>query len=413
MFHSPGNADDLSPELLDIWNSAIQNSFDELSALHSRFFSLDPGDLINPQSTGAVKWAADPAEPAFCVDDTVAQQLSDWPVVGRHQVQNEYCEYAVQFRPDEATGTLRPKRVEITTELRELWIEMAVHDPDRVLEMATECLGFEPSWQDLYGVAQPKTLSEGGRKLAFCRTVAGNGGDRSLIEAGVPREPMGALNRDHALFMTFPINGLDDLLYIVMFGAQPYAVQQDGEVVRATRDEIFLSDNVAQLACRHADPAAAMGAYAQAFQGKQVAFTDPLGMYLRPISEDIFTFGGEPVPAEWITYSRGDENTRQRLVFGPPDDVPDVFLDDLTVSTGAADEPITGGYQIVRNLEVGPLVSVGNGAPVADDEWRFVARQDDPIVCGAASICSVIARLKEEFDAQHPNRVAPRRMSVR
>ena len=410
MFQSPGRADTLEPALLKVWNDTIQTNFDAQADSQSRFFVLDPADLTAPQQV-EIAWPGDPAEPGFCIDDTAARLLSDWGKKGRHLLQDEYCEYAVQFRRDR-TGALRPKRVEVTTELREYWVMIATHNPVRVRAMATEVLGFEPSWPDLYGVADPLALSEADRQLAFCHAVAGNGRDKALEEAGVPAQPTGSLNTDHALFMTHPINGLDDLLGIVMFGARPYAKKTGHKFARASRDEIFSTFNDEVLACRHADPTAAMGAYAAAFVGKTVAFADPVGIYLRPAPEDIFSFNGQPLPKEWIAYSRGGEGMHQRLDFGPPDDLDDVFLDDIVVSVGASDQPLTGGYQIVQHLEVGPLVAVGTGEAVRDDEWRVVKPRTSPITCSSSKACADIRQLQRQFEMEHPSPVAPRRRRI-
>jgi len=65
------------------------------------------------------------------------------------------------------------------------------------------------------------SIKRGTEVIAFSTLVAGHGNDGKLVAAGVPAQPTGRLNTDNALFMTHPINGLDDLLYIVMFGAKP------------------------------------------------------------------------------------------------------------------------------------------------------------------------------------------------
>ena len=260
----PGRADEVNVQLLREWNDTIAAAYDSQDeSLKSRFFALDAERLRNPEQTDGIKWPGDPAEPSFCIDDQTAQVLSDWGREGRHALQNEYCEYAVVSRRD-ATGALRPKRVQVTTELREYWSFVAVRDPDRVRAMAAEVLGREPEWTELFGVPDPHTLTEDEREVAFGHTVAGHGNDPRLEGAGVPAQPTGALNTENALFMTHPINGLDDLLYIVLFGAKPYAVREDGELRRASRDEIFAAFEAEYLACRHADPAAALGAHGAA-----------------------------------------------------------------------------------------------------------------------------------------------------
>ena len=268
-YSAPGRADELEDRLLASWNEAIEAAYASLADLGSRFFALDPGQLEQP-GPATVKWFGDPAEPSFCIDAEAARTLSDWGVRGRHALHNEYCEYAVVQRPD-ASGRLRPKRVQVTTELREYWVCVAMAEPDALREMATQVLGSEPSWEDLYGVADPSALNGSEREVAFSHTVGGNGGHQHLLQAGVPAQPSGRLNTENALFMTHPINGLDDLIYIVLFGAHPYAVSENGGRRPATREEIFVSQGVEHLACRHADPAAAIGAQEAAWAGATVA----------------------------------------------------------------------------------------------------------------------------------------------
>ncbi len=405
----PGRADELPDTLVRRWNSRITAEFERLRpTLGSRFFSIDPAE-INPPTPAAVKWFGDPAEPAFCIGAGVARELSDWGVRGRHELHNEYCEYAAVHRPD-ADGRLRLKRVQVTTELREYWLTIARTDPDVLRGMATGVLGTEPSWPQLYGVTDPRVLSERGREVAFARLVAGHGNAADLVQAGVPTQPLGSLNTENALFMTHPINGLDDLLYIVMFGAKPYFRREGDQLSPATREQIFRAEGVEHLACRHADPAAAIGAHAAAVEGRAVAFADPLGVYIQSFPREIFLLDDQPIPTEWVRFSRGSDGMFQRLEVGPADDDP-AFLDQVRVATGATDEPLVGGHQIVENVEVGPLVVAGPPSTVADRERVILAADAGPIVCRQAAVCSSIQALKAEFDASGSrSRVAPRRM---
>ncbi|MGQ0778609.1 MAG: hypothetical protein ACT4NY_30055 [Pseudonocardiales bacterium] len=405
----PGRADELPDRLVRRWNSRITAEFQRLRpTLGSRFFTIDP-DEIAQATPAAVKWFGDPAEPAFCIGPSVARELSDWGVRGRQALHNEYCEYAAVHHPDQA-GRLRLKRIQVTTELREYWLTIAGADPDALRAMTAGILGTEPSWPELYGVADPKTLSERGREVAFARLVAGHGNAADLVQAGVPAQPTGSLNTENTLFMTHPINGLDDLLYIVMFGAQPYFRRTADGFSPATREQIFRAADVEQLACRHADPAAAAGAHGAAVEGRTVAFADPLGVYIQSFPREIFLLDDQPIPDEWVRFSRGTDGMFQRLEVGPPDDDP-AFLDQVRVATGAQDEPLVGGHQVVENVEVGPLVIVGPGSALADAERIVLDADAGPIVCREASICESIRALKAEFDGSGtPSRVAPRRM---
>lgn len=339
-YDAPGYADELSDELRQRWNETIRRAYDSQNdALKSRFFTLDPGTLRDPRPSDAIAWPGDPGKPAFCVGEANAQALSDWGLTGRRAVQLEYCEYLVVNGRD-ATGARRPKRVEVTTEFREFWACVATHDPDRVRAMATEVLGFEPSWGQLYGVADPHALGPEAREIAFGRTVAGHGNDRRLRVAGVPAQPAGRLNMERALFMTHPINGIDDLIYVAIFGAHPYAVSDRDERRQASGDDVFSAFNVAHLACNHADPTISLGVYDAVFRGSQVAFADPLGMYIREPNLDVFSYRGQPLPEDWVRFGRGRQGLHQRLVFGPPDEH-DAFLDDVVLALGASEQPVT------------------------------------------------------------------------
>lgn len=425
-FAAPGFVEDLDENLTKLWNSTIKRHYEKLASPNSvgkiRFFALDPQTVKNGVETEAVKWAADPAEPNFCVDRQTAKNLSDWATAaghpiheafgskGRDRVQNEYCEYVVLYQKSEE-GTdpkktrYRPKRVLLTTELREYWLLLAEQAPQKLQEVASSILGRVVQWSELYGpiVSDPTTLSPQQRRFQFALWVAGGFGEISegdfkdnFLQEGVPVQPLGSLNRRHALFMTHRINGLDDLLYIVMFGARPYAKRENDQWVKASKEEIFTKEKVKQLACRNADPAAAMGAYEQAFQGKTVAFANPLGMYIRSFAKNTFQFQGKTVPDEWIRFSRGKgEGYYQRLEFGPPDTDPH-FLDDITV--GNSQEPLIGGFQVVEKIEVGPLLVVGDGDSVKDEEYeKFKVPPASGITCAQADICKQMARLHQEY----------------
>lgn len=347
---------------------------------------------MQPQVTDAVKWPGDPLQPTFCTDDETVRALCDWGSRGRQVLHDEYCEYAVVNRRD-PSGRSRPKRVQVTTELREYWLTLAVHDPDRVRAITADMLGTEPSWSDLYGVPDPHSLGEEDRRLRFATTMAGHGGDPELKAAGVAAVPAGRLNTENALFMTHPVNGLDDLLFIVLFGARRFAVGDGGaEPRRAGRDDIFARRK--QLACRHADPVAALAAYGQVLAGRMLAFADPLGIYLRGLNTELFRVGAEPLPPHWVRWSRGEEGMFQRLEFGPADD-DDAYLDDIDVVVGAERQALSGGYQLLRELEVGPLLATGVTRGASEEEFE-VLPAGEPIECNGGELCASVRTLERE-----------------
>jgi hypothetical protein len=408
-YDAPGHADELTDELRARWNETIARAFaSQNDMLKTRFFTLDADALREPRPTGAITWPGDPGKPAFCVGEANAQALSDWGLTGRRAVQLEYCEYMVLHGRDE-TGALRAKRVEITTEFREYWACVAMHDPDKVRGMAADVLGAEPSWEELYGVADPHALSVDEREIAFGHTVAGHGNDRRLRVAGVPAQPTGRLNMERALFMTHPINGIDDLIYVVIFGAHAYCVMERDARRQASGDDVFSAFKVTHLACNHADPTISLGVYDLVYAGSQVALQNPLGMYIRQPNLGVFSYDGGPLPENWVRFSRGQPGAYQRLELGPPDEH-EAFLDDITLSLGASDQPLTGGYQLLRELEIGPLIQAGATDPIQDDEWEPLEPATGAIACDDAESCKPIRELLTRFEAAHAGRKAPRTM---
>jgi len=98
-----------------------------------------------------------------------------------------------------------------------------------------------------------------------------------------------------------------------------------------------------------------------------------------------------------------------RLEFGPPDDH-EAFLDDITLSLGASEQPLTGGYQLLRELEIGPLLRAGDTDPIGSDEWELLEPAAATIACDDAESCKAVRELLVRFEAEHAGRKAPRTM---
>ncbi len=285
-----------------------------------------------------------------------------------------------------------------------------MHEPEFLRETVRSVLGIMPAFTDLYGPqgGQPDALTARQRRLLFATYVSGNLRSQELMDAGVPDSPIGDINTKNVLFMSHGINGLDDLIYIVAFGARPYAVRQGGTFRRATLHEMFRSQDAIQLACRNADPGAAQAAYDQVvrsidaatgrFRGAEIAFANPLGMYINAFIDGDFKFNGKAVPAHWIIRRRGSAGMFQRLELGPPDDEPH-FLDDISVEEIAGQpQPLTSGYLIVKRIEVGPNVVIG---PVKDFNRPLVTvpANSAALDCANADICTFVRREQAAYEA--------------
>jgi hypothetical protein len=400
IFDAPGRADADAPRILiDAWNALIAR---ELSGRpQSPILVADPAEIPNGQISSAVKWPGHPLEPLNCLDEETAAVLSDWGWPGRAELHNEYLEYTLVMRPDEE-GRLRPKRFIATTELMEWWQLMAVHTPDYFLGRVHAITGLSPRFEDIFGrsVAQWNQLSVTARTREFFRV---------MVSRGRWMPPASDLNPRFALFMSHMINGLDDLIYVVHFGSFPYAVREGGALRRARIDEIFLNEDRTDLYCRNADPAAAEGAYNQAFmigtenapQARPLAFANPIGMYMRTFTSGDLFLNGVALPQSWTRWSRGAADMRQRLEFGPADGEPG-FLDDVTIGR-EQDAPHLTGYQIAKRIEVGPLVLVGAPRAIVEADFQEIPGAEmDTVTCGLETDgrCVQIAQFKSEFDNQ-------------
>lgn len=400
-YTSPGGADELDDRLLAEWNKALGKIFQEKSQeplyvdddgnplpgtpkLETPYFLLDAKAGGRPNVMA--KWSPDPTVPVYCVGLERARELCDSGLVGRQELHAEYCEYRILRRAG------RPKRVQVTTELREYWECVAVHNPDRLREMVQDVLGFLPAWKDLYG-ADPDKLTRAQRRQAFSGLVAGRGSLREVegLE-GVPVQPTGPLNTEQLLFMTFPLNGLDDLLELLFFGARPWALQESHGLAPAAPEAVFASLAAPEFACRRSDPAVMAEAADAAFAGYKVTLADPPGIAILGFPYDAFSYLGRALPRHWVRFGRGQPGHWQRLEVGPPD-WEDAYLDDIFDLT--EQRPVTGGFQILRQLEVGLRLARFGPTPVAGIEFELATPVTEPTPCrdGCDAVTAAIERL--------------------
>lgn len=399
MYDVPGKADAASDSLKETWNQTIQTHYERLKLNHPQSKLLaNSEDISATAPTNAVRWAANPAVPLDCLDgdEEITRKLCNFGIRGRHILHNEYLEYGVINRFKD--GVQHSKRIVLTTELREYWTMLAVHEPQLMRSITEQMLNRTVEWDEFYGpgITDPSTLNTDERLSRFSQFVAGDGGG---LVRGVSSQPVGSLNRDNVLFMTHPINGLDDLIFIVMFGAKAYFVRDgNGTEREPSKFEIFGNGNA--LACRNADPAAALAASAVAREGRTIAFANPLGMYIitdPAVLRLSFLINGDPIPEEWIRLSRGTTGMFQRLEFGPPDE-DDHVLEDITVVTGGDERPLAGGYDIAKKVEVGPLLLVGQSQDLDPSEKIFRAPIASPTPCSLSPECPEIKQLRNEFE---------------
>jgi hypothetical protein len=374
-----------SQTVAESWRTVQENV---LAELLQHDFRRDESGLrfIRPHAADIAKavrvpvfWSPVPRRLTDCLGPDGARTLCDWTpreTAGEHfgtmrggrEYHTEYCEYAVVL---DAAG--RPKRVEITTELREWWLALARCAPDLLRREAAQVLYGDPEdgrvgYPDLYGDLDPLPAGQAERGAAFQRQVAGS-------ELNRPRQaPQGRLNRDHALFMAVPINGLDDLLWILLLGARRFArAAADGSASdRPAPLPWLLLDNpyyraqpeamasLAHLYGTQADPAVLRAVQLLAWENRQIS-ADPLAAVL---SSDDFALDRLAFPAgaaqRWVRWSRpAAPGLYQRLVIGPGDDEPETLADIQVLDAGGAASPLTGGFQLLELLATGIVLAAG------------------------------------------------------
>jgi hypothetical protein len=396
-----------------------------------RFIQPDPVDVPSPVRV-PVFWSPVPRQLLDCLGRDGARQLCDWApeesasshpyssLRGGREHHTEYCEYAIVL-----DGHGRPKRVEITTELRERWLCLAQYAPELLRVEATSTLypvgtngAGELPYRELYRDLDPQQVTDPSqRSAAFQAQVAGS-------ETSVDRVvPQGRLNRDHALFMSVPINGLDDLYYILLLAARRFARSARGRLVAAPLPWLFLDNpyyrdhpddqaEIPRLYCTHADPSVARAVQQAAWSNRMIS-ADPLAVVMRSddLAADRLVF--PPGAAErWVRWSRPAGNGLfQRLVIGPGDEERETLSDIKVRDPAGNEESLTGGYQLLELLSVG-VVLVVSPPGTAQAEPELIHPQSQLIPCNRAGgrceeLVKALARARQDGAADRPGPASP------
>lgn len=108
-----------------------------------------------------------------------------------------------------------------------------------------------------------------------------------------------------------------------------------------------------------------------------------------------------------MRWSRGQKGSFQRLELGPGDDDA-VFLDNISLHVGQEPEPLEGGYQLIKEMEVGPLIATAPTSPPSEGEF-LVIPAGVPIDSRTTGVCEDVNTLKAEHARATAPKPAPRR----
>lgn len=402
LYNAPGNYDNLNSELLIFWNDSIKETYSRViennkESFERSSFSITPFENLEVKQI-LIEWNAASRILETCIGSENARLLSD-KYNEKSYFQSEYCEYRIITKQDK-NGMKRPKRIHVTTEFGDYWKVIAMHDPIMLKKITEEIIGFDCTWAQLYDSDDPMRLNINERKNYFEKGITGY-----MTKSGdwLPPSSLG-LNNRFALCMTNKINKLYDLMYTFILGSIGYFdfYENEKQQLKNIR-QIFLGDNqkipknLISLYSR-ADPSIINILQNNVFDGKKVAMSNPIGVYILSFNDHLFFLNNESLPKNWIKLSRGNNtidkisSTYQHLEFGPPDDE-DYFLDDITIALGDKMHKITGGYQILEQIEVGTLIEISQ-TEKKDNSYQF-KKQNDTLLCRDIEECKEIKDVLE------------------
>lgn len=379
MANAPGFLDDLDAVGLAAWGQHISDTVTQAAQAGRRQWQRDPAILFDgdPELGGinAIDWPPDPIriieylakEPS----DEIAAFL-DWTTpsgqIGRCLLHEEYLEWRVVH----GTGG-QILRIEMTCETPDYMAYVAGYAPERLLSLAAEFAGeAQADARDIYGVANYAQLTNEERRRAFAsRHIAGN---------ALPVSNYGNGNKA-LLCMSQRVNSLGAAVNLAVRAAFPWSTH--GRPL--TGPEAIVGEGWA-AACRNSDPHIATNIIRAVHAGKKVALADPVGIYMLPFRSDQITLDDNPLPDDWLTYSRGSaaadnplgRGLFQRLVIEPPAESGRTFADLLD----ANGDGVTTGLQIARNQSVSILYRLTDAEPVQTIDF---AQAPAPEPCGLAN----------------------------
>jgi len=359
--NEPGGLDELGDAGRAAWTRRVEDGIAEvmtdlgLDSPH-RFVLSAPDERTRRRT--AIDWPGLPLRPVECLTRHQALALLDWTPSGSEghirRLQEEYVEWRV-VRDDVGI-----RRVEFTTELSDYWRVLAAFDPQRTLDLVASFAG-QPSVdpQAVYRGCDPFSSSSTPeeREAAFAGAMLTDE-DPSPYNDG----------RTAITCMAQRTNTLRALVQLVFVATNPRVVQDplSGRIRCLTCDEaIPLMDGAAQ-AGRASDPVLVERLIRLAYEGRFVAFDDPLGVYIQSVeSTRLRTPDDEPVPGDWFTFERGKTASQttdgrprwQRVTFEPPDDSGLHVSDLVDVAT---EQPIRHGGQVADLVQVALVLRVSD-----------------------------------------------------
>ena len=324
MAREPGNLSDFEIDSLQAWSDKVEKEYVTRFLQDSGTKHLVAAAAPDWKGLLTVDWNGFPELMRSCLGVNKSMRLLDWRTGqgdrGRAIGQDEYFEWRTVR---DATGKI--KRVEMTTELLEYWQILAGYHPAKTLRLIARFAGESSvPWQQVYGKTNPFStgVTVRDRIDAFSEMMI-------YQNDGLPvKSPYN--NGEKAIcFLSKPVSSLLAAVALFAYAAFPYgkAGSSPGQEEPLSGPEAIVSTEQSAINCRNSDPTMVGSLIEQAWNGKAMAFDDPVGVYIVNVASDklLLPDGKTPVPAEWFEYQRGSRprisgelERSQRLVFEVP-----------------------------------------------------------------------------------------------
>jgi hypothetical protein len=388
----PGGLSTLNDAGLADWNQRIERCLETVVEKQGANHRLLAAPNEQTSDVTVTDWPGFPVRFASCVGRRQAFEFLDWRRDaghdGRYLGQEEYIEWRV-VRANDAI-----QRVELTTELSDYWLTLAACDPQQVLDLAAEFAQQPVEAWEVFGELDPFDAAKrpDEREDAFARHM-------------LCRDVPSPVNRGRKALccMVQPTNNLKALLNLSLVAAVLRVTREPSsgaERPMTAGEATPLMPGAAQLG-RNSDPILVERLGRLAYEGRQIAFDDPLGVYIIGVERDRLRLPDDsPVPEEWLKFDRGvgpkqaeDGRARyQRLVLEAPSG------SDLTVSDlhdAATEQPIQHGGQIAELVQLGLYLRVSPAGTVNAATEPIPARPGDPPELGCSFVNDWLAEFNE------------------
>ncbi len=389
---APGLLDELGPSGIRAWEERVAQRFQDVVAERGENHRVVPSPTSDMDEVTAPDWSGFPIRVASCLDRGSALRLLDWRDAtgdrGRCELQEEYLEWRV------VSGDAgRIERVELTTEFADYWRVLAGWAPAVLLERVSEFAEQEISPADVFGDCDP-----------FADGVTAEEREEAFATQMLPPNGSSPYNRGGRAIccMVQETNTLFALLKLAVAAAAPRLVEEPGTGRRrgmTAQEVVPLLDRAAQLG-RSSDPVLVERLGRLAYEGRRIAFDNPLGIYIVGVEHPrLRRPDGSRVPRDWFHFSRGvgpeataDGRARyQRLVLEVPEE--DLYVSDLY--DAATEQPVRYGGQVAELVQLAVFLRI-TGVGAIPVEVKPIRRLRPPLA--ELPGCDAVSNMYSEFE---------------